>query len=65
MASIPELCMTASLARARFASVRQATMDLCATLSPEDMMVQSTPEASPVKWHIAHSSWFFRDLRPA
>ena len=59
MPSTPELAATTSLARAHFSSVRQATMDLCAALSPEDMMVQSTPEASPVKWHIAHSSWFF------
>ena len=28
-------------------------------LTPEDMMVQSSSEASPVKWHSAHSSWFF------
>jgi ergothioneine biosynthesis protein EgtB len=43
----------------RFRSVRAATMDFCAPLTPEDMMVQSCPEASPVKWHIAHTSWFF------
>ena len=44
---------------ARFRAVRAATMDFCAPLTPEDMMVQSSPEASPVKWHIAHTSWFF------
>ena len=45
--------------RSRFRSVRGATVELCSVLSPEDMMVQSRPEASPTKWHIAHTSWFF------
>jgi ergothioneine biosynthesis protein EgtB len=44
---------------ARYRSLRAATMDFCAPLSPEDMMVQSCAEASPVKWHLAHTSWFF------
>ncbi len=44
---------------ARYKAVRQTTSNLCRPLSPEDMMVQSCPEASPVKWHLAHTSWFF------
>ena len=44
---------------ARYQAVRQATEHLCRPLTPEDMMVQSSSEASPVKWHLAHSSWFF------
>jgi ergothioneine biosynthesis protein EgtB len=43
----------------RFRDVRQATMQFCEPLTPEDLMVQSCPEASPVKWHLAHTSWFF------
>jgi ergothioneine biosynthesis protein EgtB len=43
----------------RFRDVRGATMRFCAPLTAEDMMVQSCAEASPVKWHLAHTSWFF------
>ena len=43
----------------RYKTVRQATDKLCAPLSPEDLMVQSCPEASPAKWHLAHTTWFF------
>ena len=49
----------AKLLVARYRSIRQATSQICSPLSPEDLMVQSCPEASPVKWHLAHTSWFF------
>lgn len=49
-----------------YKAVRSLTDSLVAALSAEDQMVQSCPEASPAKWHRAHTTWFFETfvLRP-
>jgi ergothioneine biosynthesis protein EgtB len=44
---------------ARFQQIRNFTNALCANLEPEDFVVQSMPDVSPTKWHLAHTTWFF------
>ena len=50
----------------RYLEVRRQTEILAEPLSPEDCQVQSMPDASPTKWHRAHTTWFFEQflLRP-
>src|SRR4051812_49293675 len=58
---------------ARYRETRALTERLCAPLEAEDYQLQSMPDCSPPKWHLAHTTWFFetfvlaphaRDFRP-
>ncbi|MGZ4788310.1 MAG: ergothioneine biosynthesis protein EgtB [Terriglobales bacterium] len=49
----------AATVAANYSHVRHTTVDLCLDLTAEDQMVQSMPDASPTKWHLAHTTWFF------
>jgi ergothioneine biosynthesis protein EgtB len=44
---------------ARYRQTREFSARLCRNLQPEDCVVQSMPDASPTKWHLAHTTWFF------
>ncbi|HEY1583805.1 MAG TPA: ergothioneine biosynthesis protein EgtB [Chthoniobacterales bacterium] len=43
----------------RYRHIRRFSERLCSSLEPEDFVVQSMPDVSPTKWHLAHTSWFF------
>ena len=45
-----------------FWTVRAHTEALCSSLAPEDQCIQSMPDASPAKWHRAHTTWFFEQF---
>lgn len=54
-----QLLPRAALLSARFSAIRANSLALVEGLSAEDCQLQSMPDASPLKWHLAHTSWFF------
>ena len=63
MAAIPNPAPSSrSALRDQFARVRRRTLELCEPLCTEDYVVQSMPDASPIKWHLAHTTWFFEQF---
>ena len=55
----PSATAFSSSEQERYRTVRQGSEALTRALTPEDQLAQSMPDASPTKWHLAHTTWFF------
>jgi ergothioneine biosynthesis protein EgtB len=51
--------ITATVLSRRYRKIREQSLALITELQPEDTVVQSMPDVSPAKWHLAHVTWFF------
>src|SRR5215813_8261155 len=54
-----EACTDGVALLTRYQEVRRASEALCGPLVTEDYVIQAMADASPVKWHLAHTTWFF------
>jgi len=56
---MPAVATRVDRLRQQYTAVRQFSDRLCETLNAEDCVVQSMPDVSPTRWHLAHTTWFF------
>jgi ergothioneine biosynthesis protein EgtB len=51
-----------TITKERFLEIRHQTESICKSLKPEDVSIQPVEFVSPVKWHLAHTTWFFEQF---